>query len=299
MSDAAAAPALAPDRRRRSPLLATLRAMLGRPPSAVGLVLVTLILFVALCADWLSPYAPAALDIKHRLADPSAQHWLGTDQLGRDLLSRVLVGTRVAIGISLGSILLSLGISIVLGLVAGYGPRWLDALLILVFDSLASVPLVMLGLAAGTLLGAGAVTVVLVIVLYSVPTYARMVRSQALSLKGRDFVLAERAMNAGTPRILFLHLLPNLIGPLLIIACMDVAAAIALEASLSFLGIGIKPPTPSWGAILNEGFAVIRTNAGMILAGGVPLILATLGFTFFGEALRDALDPKLSRGRTR
>ena len=273
--------------------------MLGHPPSALGLVLVTLILFVALFADWLAPYAPAALDIKHRLADPSAQHWLGTDQLGRDLLSRVLVGTRVAIGIALGSILLSLGISIVLGLVAGYGPRWLDAVLILVFDSVASVPLVMLGLAAGTLLGAGALTVVLVIVLYSVPSYARMVRSQALSLKSRDFVMAERAMNAGLARILFLHLLPNLIGPLLIVACMDIAAAITLEASLSFLGIGIKPPTPSWGAILNEGFAVIRTNAGMIVAGGVPLILATLGFTFFGEALRDALDPKLARGRTR
>ena len=157
----------------------------------------------------------------------------------------------------------------------------------------------MLGLAAGTLLSAGALTVMLVIVLYSVPSYARMVRSQALSLKNRDFVMAERAMNAGMPRILFLHLLPNLIGPLLIVACMDVAAAITLEASLSFLGIGIKPPTPSWGAILNEGFAVIRTDAGMIVAGGVPLILATLGFTYCGEALRDALDPKLARGRTR
>jgi peptide/nickel transport system permease protein len=299
VSDVAAAPALVPAPRRRAPLLRALGDMLRHPTSALGLVLVALILFVALFADLLAPYAPAALHIKERLADPSAQHWLGTDQLGRDLLSRVLVGTRVAIGIALGSILLSLALSIVLGLVAGYGPRWLDALLILGFDSVASVPLVMLGLAAGTLLGAGALTVVLVIVLYSVPSYSRMVRSQALSLKGRDFVLAERAMNAGTLRILFLHLLPNLIGPLLIIACMDVAAAIALEASLSFLGIGIKPPTPSWGAILNEGFAVIRTNATMVVAGGVPLILATLGFTFFGEALRDALDPKLARGRTR
>lgn len=267
------------------------------PLGAIGLALVALILAVALFAPWIAPYSPTAISVKERLADPSLSHLLGTDQLGRDLLCRVIVGTQTAMTVAVTALSIALVAALPLGLVAGYGPRWLDALLILVFDSLSSLPMIMLGLAVVVLLGPGIPTVILVIVLYSVPSYARLVRTQTLSLKSRDFIKAEQAMNASTPRILFKHLLPNVIGPLLILACLDISTVITLEAGLSFLGLGVKPQVPSWGNILSDGFSVIRSTALPVIAGGVPLILATIGFTFFGEALRDALDPKLARER--
>ncbi len=267
------------------------------PLGGIGCTLVLLILVIALFAPALAPYSPTAINVKERLADPSLHHLLGTDQLGRDLLSRVMVGTQTAMMVAMSALSIALLAALPLGLIAGYGPRWLDACLILVFDSLSSLPMIMLGLAIVVLLGPGIPTVILVIVIYSVPSYARLVRTQTLSLKSRDFIKAEQAMNASTPRILFGHLLPNVIGPLLILACLDISTVITLEAGLSFLGLGVKPQVPSWGNILSDGFSVIRSTALPVIAGGVPLILATIGFTFFGEALRDALDPKLARER--
>lgn len=267
------------------------------PLGAIGCVLVALIILTALFAPWIAPYSPIAINVKERLADPSFSHLLGTDQLGRDLFSRVVVGTRTAMTVALTALTVALAIALPLGLIAGYGPRWLDAIMILIFDSISSLPMIMLGLALVVLLGAGVSTVILVIVVYSVPSYARLVRTQTLSLKTRDFIKAEQVMNAGTPRILFHHLLPNVIGPLLILACLDISTVITLEAGLSFLGLGVKPQIPSWGNILSDGFAVIRNSAVPVIAGGAPLILATIGFTFFGEAMRDALDPKLNPER--
>ncbi len=267
------------------------------PLGGIGITLVVLILVVAVFAQWIAPYNPTAISVKERLAGPSFTHLLGTDQLGRDLFSRVIVGTQTAMMVAISALSIALVAALPLGLIAGYGPRWLDAALILVFDSLSSLPMIMLGLAIVILLGPGIPTVILVIVLYSVPSYARLVRTQTLSLKSRDFIKAEQAMNASTPRILFNHLLPNVIGPLLILACLDISTVITLEAGLSFLGLGVKPQVPSWGNILSDGFSVIRSTALPVIAGGAPLILATIGFTFFGEALRDALDPKLARER--
>lgn len=267
------------------------------PQGAIGVVLVTAIILVAVLAPIIAPYPPTAIAVRDRLADPSLAHLLGTDQLGRDLFSRAIVGTQTAMAVALLSILISLAAALVLGLVAGYGPRWLDAVMVLVFDSLSSLPMIMLALALVVLIGPGVGTVVLVIVVYSVPSYARMVRAQTLALKSRDFVKAAEAMNAGVPRILFHHLMPNVVGPLLILACLDISTVITLEAGLSFLGLGVKPQIPSWGNILAEGFGVIRLTPLPVIVGGAPLVLATIGFTFFGEAARDALDPKLARDR--
>jgi peptide/nickel transport system permease protein len=276
-------------------IASTLRQVVSAPLGAIGCVLVALIVLTALFAPWIAPYSPTAINVKERLADPSWSHLLGTDQLGRDLFSRVILGTRTAMTVALVSLAVALAAALPLGLIAGYGPRWLDACLILVFDSLSSLPMIMFGLAMVVLLGAGVSTVIFVIVIYSVPSYARLIRTQTLSIKARDFIKAEQAMNAGLSRILFVHLLPNVIGPLLILACLDLSTIITLEAGLSFLGLGVKPQIPSWGNILSDGFAVIRTTPLPVIAGGLPLILATIGFTFFGEALRDALDPKLAR----
>jgi peptide/nickel transport system permease protein len=261
-------------------------------------LLVTVIIFIALFAPYLTPYPATVINVKERLADPSWTHLLGTDQLGRDLFSRVIIGTRTAMTVALTALAIALAAALPLGLIAGYGPRWLDSLMILLFDSFSSLPMIMFGLAMVVLLGTGVGTVILVIVIYCIPSYARLIRTQTLSMKSRDFIKAEQAMNAGLGRILFIHLLPNVVGPLLILACLDLSTIITLEAGLSFLGLGVKPQIPSWGNILSDGFAVIRKTPVPVIAGGLPLILATIGFTFFGEALRDALDPKLSGRRT-
>mgnify|MGYP000409468053 FL=1 len=190
---------------------------------------------------------------------------------------------------------LALIVGIVLGLIAGYGPAWLDNSIMLLFDTIRSVPTIMLALAAVAVVGPSITTVIFVIAVSSIPNYGRIVRTQTLTIKSKDFVNAERLMGASLLRILSIHLLPNILGPLLILASMDIPTIIALEAGLSFLGMGVKPPTPSWGSILNDGFALIRNTPWPIIAGSIPLVLATLGFTFLGESLRDLLDPKLRK----
>jgi peptide/nickel transport system permease protein len=272
-----------------------LRRLVRDPLGALGLVLVTLIVVMALGADILAPYGPNATSVKERLQGPSELHWLGTDQLGRDIFSRVLVGSRIALWVAAVTSFFSLIGGLTLGLIAGYGPRWLDSLLILLCDSIRAFPTVLFALAVVTLIGPSLGTIILIITIFNVPVYARIVRTQTLSLRNTEFILAERSLGAGPARVLLRHVLPNVIGPLLILISMDVPVVITIEAGLSFLGLGVRPPTASWGSILNDGYAFIRNTPWMVISGGVPLILATLGFTFLGEALRDAFDPRLRK----
>ena len=265
------------------------------PLGLLGLCLVTLIVVSALGASIFAPYDPIQLNIMERLQGPSANHLLGTDQLGRDLFSRVLFGGQVALKVAFLSIGSALIVGILLGLIAGYGPTWLDNSIMLLFDTIRSVPTIMLALVAVAFVGPSITTVIFVIAASSIPSYGRIVRTQTLTIKSKDFVKAEMVMGASLIRILSIHLLPNILGPLLILASMDIPSIIALEAGLSFLGMGVKPPTPSWGSILNDGFNLIRNTPWPIIAGSIPLVLATLGFTFLGESLRDLLDPKLRK----
>jgi len=266
------------------------------PLGICGLVIVVMVLLSAIFASYLSPYDPLEVDVYDRLASPSWQHWLGTDQLGRDILSRVLHGGRIALKVSLVAISISLAAGLVLGMVAGFGPRWLDRILVVCFDTMRSFPTIMFALAIVVLTGPSLNTVIGIIIITSIPTYARIVRTQTQAVRDRDYILAERAMGASTARILRHHVLPNIAAPLLILASMDVPAVVGMEAGLSFLGLGVNPPTPSWGAILNDGYSYLRNSPWPIIAGGIPLILVTLGFTFLGESLRDIFDPKL-RGK--
>ena len=265
------------------------------PLGLLGLCLVTLMVVSALGASIFAPYAPIQLNIMDRLQGPSANHLLGTDQLARDLFSRVLFGGQVALKVAFLTIGSALIIGVVLGMIAGYGPAWLDNSIMLLFDTIRSVPTIMLALAAVAMVGPSITTVIFVIAVSSIPNYGRVVRTQTLTIKSKDFVKAEMLMGASLLRILSIHVLPNILGPLLILASMDIPTVIALEAGLSFLGMGVKPPTPSWGSILNDGFALIRNTPWPIIAGSIPLVLATLGFTFLGESLRDLLDPKLRK----
>jgi peptide/nickel transport system permease protein len=274
--------------------------ILGRiardPLGLLGLVLVIVVLAAAIFAPVISPYDPAKIDVMHKLQSPSAIHWLGTDQLGRDTFSRIIYGARVAMGIAVSSIGLGAFVGLILGILAGYGPRWLDALVIFFFDGLSAIPLILFALTVIVILGPGMGTLIFVIALISVPVYGRLVRTQTLSLRRSDFIIAEQSMGASLPRMVGIHLLPNVLGPLVIMVSMDIPTVVALEAALSYLGLGVQPPTPSWGTILNDGYVSLRTNPALVIAAGIPLVIATLGFTFLGESLRDALDPKLRSG---
>jgi peptide/nickel transport system permease protein len=261
-----------------------------------GLVIVVVILLASIFAPVLAPWDPLEVNVYNRLASPSWEHLLGTDQLGRDVLSRVLYGGRIALKVALVAISVSLAAGLLLGMIAGFGPRWLDRVLVICFDTMRSFPTIMFALAVMALTGPSLNTVIGVIIITSIPVYARIVRTQTQALRENDFILAERAMGASTARILRNHVLPNIAAPLLILASMDVPAVVGMEAGLSFLGLGVSPPTPSWGSILNDGYSYLRNSPWPIIAGGIPLVLVTLGFTFFGESLRDILDPKL-RGK--
>lgn len=265
------------------------------PLGMTGFIIVAFIIIVTVLAGFIAPYDPLDVDVYNRLTSPSAAHWLGTDQLGRDVLSRVLLGGQIALKVSLVAISLSMAIGLALGMLAGYGPQWLDRILVVTFDTLRSFPTIMFALAIVAITGPSLNTVIMVIVITSIPVYGRVVRTQTQALRDKDFIKAEQAMGASTLRILSRHVLPNIAPPLLILASMDVPAVVGMEAGLSFLGLGVNPPTPSWGSILYDGYSYIRNSPWPIIAGGLPLIAVTLGFTFLGESLRDIFDPKLRK----
>ena len=273
-----------------------LRLFLKNGQGMFGLVLVVAFFLSALLAPLFATHDPNQLDIAARLTGPSADHWLGADQLGRDIYTRVLYGGRVALKVAAIGVTSALGIGLLLGMIAGFGPRWLDHMLLLVFDTIRSFPTIVLALAAVSLLGPSLNLVLAIVIVTSIPGYARLARTATLALKNTEFILAEKSMGSGAVRTLFHHVMPNVIGPLLILAAMDVPVVVTIEAGLSFLGLGVLPPTASWGTILNEGYLVIRSSPWPVIAGGIPLVLTTLGFTLLGEALRDVFDPKL-RGK--
>jgi len=278
---------------REGLIASTWRQLRRDPLGLAGLTIVVVVGVVTLLAPWIAPHDPLEIDVYNRLMPPSAEYWLGTDQLGRDIFSRVLFGGQVALKVSLVAIGVSMAIGLALGMLAGFGPRWLDRLLVVAFDTMRSFPTIMFALAIVALLGPSLNTVILVIIIASIPIYGRVVRTQTLALREKDFIKAERALGASTFRILVFHVMPNIAAPLLILASMDVPVVVGMEAGLSFLGLGVEPPTPSWGSILNDGYSYIRNSPWPIVAGGIPLIVVTLGFTFFGESLRDIFDPKL------
>jgi len=274
-----------------------LRRLATDPMGLIGLMIVAIFVTIALFADVLAPYDPIKIDILNKLQGPSLAHWFGTDQLGRDTLSRLIHGAQIALMVAVASIGIAVVIGSIFGSIAGYGPTWLDFVIMVVFDTVRSYPVIMFALAVVVLFGPSLTTIIAIIIATSFPTYGRLMRTQTQTLRNSEYVLSARALGIPTPVILMRHILPNTIGPILIVASMDVPFVIAVEAGLSFLGLGVRPPTPSWGSILNDGFTYIRNSSWILFSAGAPIILVTVGFTFLGEQLRDILDPKLGRDR--
>jgi peptide/nickel transport system permease protein len=271
--------------------------VLRQPLGIVGFAIVLAFVIAVLFAPLIAPFDYARQDIPNRMQGPSSNYWLGTDHLGRDIFSRLVYGSRIAFGTAIPSVGIALVAGIFLGLIAGYAGGIVDNIIVVFMDMLQAFPSIMLSLAILALLGPSLVNVIIVIGLTWMPNYARVIRAQTLSVREKAYVEAERSLGARNRSILFSHILPNVIAPALLLAAMDLPWVITFEAGLSFMGMGVRPPSPSWGAILSDGFNHIFESQWPILWSGLTLALTTLGFTLFGESLRDVLDPRLSGTR--
>jgi peptide/nickel transport system permease protein len=271
--------------------------VLEQPLGALGFVIVMAFLLLVLFGPLLAPYDYAEQNLSRILEGPSKDYLLGTDHLGRDLLSRIMYGARIALITAVPAVMISIIGGVILGLLSGFLGGRVDDGIVIVLDSIQAFPGVILALAILALLGPSLVNEIIVIGIAWIPAYARITRAQAMSAKNQMYVEAERSLGATNGRILTSHVLPNILAPLLILAAMDLPVVITFEAGLSFLGLGVRPPTPSWGVILSDGFKFVRNSPWPILWAGLALAITTLGFTVFAEALRDVLDPKLSGTR--
>lgn len=275
-------------------MIGVLRRVLRTPAGAAGFVVVAVVVLAALFAPLVATHDPDALDVMNRFAPPSAAHWLGTDQVGRDLYSRLVYGSRVAMEVALAALAIALGAGTPLGILAATLPPALERPILVLFDVIASFPSLILALAVVAIFGPSTLLVVLIVAATLVPHFGRVARAQVLALKGAPFLEAERILGASPARVMLVHLLPNIAGPLIVLASMDIPVVVAIEAGLSFIGLGVQPPLASWGSLINDGYAYLSDSVWPVLTASGALAVATLGFTLFGEALRDATDPRLA-----
>jgi peptide/nickel transport system permease protein len=276
----------------RSPLLQALSRTLQNPMGLIGGLIVLVLVIAAILAPLITPFDPVEQHPGLELQPPGSQFWLGTDHLGRDLLSRILFGSRSSLLIGLLAVGLGAGFGIASGLAAGYFGGWVDAVLMRLFDALLSFPAILLGIGVVSVIGSGPMSVAYALAVATVPTFARLMRARVLSEREREYVVAARCIGARAGRIMWLHVLPNAIAPLLIQISLSMGFAILAESALTFLGLGTQPPTPSWGGMLNESRAYLRTAPWFGIFPGLALALLLLGLNLLTDALRDALDPR-------
>jgi len=279
--------------RRTTEALRIIRVMFSRWVVVLGSVIILLLIITAVFAPFIAPYPPNQQDLRASAEQPSARHLLGTDELGRDQLSRIIFGSRIAIMVGVVAVTLSGVVGMILGLIAGYFSGWAETVIMRFIDSLMAFPPIVLIMAIAVLLGGGLFNVMIAVGIGMIPTYCRLMCGQILSTKQSDYILAANSMGAGHLRIMFRHLLPNVFPPLLILITLNMGSAILMEASLSFLGIGINPPTATWGSLVSTGYTDLLTNPLLSLAPGIAILLVVLAFNLVGDGLRDALDPRL------
>ena len=272
------------------------RAFNANATSWVGLVLFLIIVAIALLAPVISPYDPLDQDIISRLADPSAEHWFGADSYGRDILSRLIWGARLSLVISTVSILAAMVIGGIIGLVSGYVGGRFDMVVMQAMDVLLSFPSLIMGLMVVAMLGASVPNLMIAIALTAIAPFARIARAPTLVVKERDYIEACRALGYSDLRIMTIHILPNIIGEIVVMGSLWLATAIRIEASLSFIGLGVRPPTPTWGGMIREGFEVILDSPWLSVFPSLAILLVVFALNMLGDGLRDAVDPKLRGG---
>ena len=264
-----------------------------QPLAMVGFVLLSGFVITGIAAPWIAPYSPSSIDLVHRLEGLSIAHLAGTDELGRDTLSRLLWGARISLAVSVSVVTVSLALGITLGGLAGYLGGWIDtALTTFAMNTFLALPGILLAIAFAAFLGPGFSNLVLALAIGGWAGYARLVRAQVLSVRDREYVDAARALGASGLRIFFRHILPNIVQPILVQAAIGMAGVILAEATLSFLGLGIPSPAPSWGAMLNDARLHLFDSPHLVLFPALAVAGAVLGFNFLGDALRDQLDPR-------
>lgn len=266
-------------------------ALRKRKTAMIGLIIILIFVLLALLAPWLAPYDPSAMNLKANLLPPSIQHPLGTDELGRDVLSRVIWGARVSLIVAVGSVLVGGIIGTSCGLIAGYFGKKVDAGLSWFFDLFYAFPILLLAIAFSVSFGRNLLNIICSVGLSLTPIFGRVVRSATLVIKNQSFIEAERGFGATEKDILIHHILPNVAGPLIVVATMTIVYAVLVEASLSYLGLGIPPPTPTWGIIVSSGKEYLRSKPWIISSGGLAIFFTVLGFNLFGDGIRDYLDP--------
>lgn len=292
--------ALRPPRRNEFLLLVgnalrfTGKAVTSSPTTMIGTVIFLAIILLALLAPVIAPYDPVAQRITARLQDPSWQHWLGTDTYGRDILSRLLHGARYSLLIGVLSIALAVVVGSLIGLVAGYFGGRVDIVIMQLMDVVLAFPALILGIILVAVLGASVTNIIIAIAFTAVPAFARIARAPVMALREREFVQAGRALGFSDLRIMFRHILPNIVPEIIVMASLWMATAVRTEASLAFIGLGIAPPTPTWGGMVREGFENILDSYAVALFPSLAVLILVLALNLIGDGLRDAIDPKLA-----
>ena len=259
----------------------------------MGVVLLVIIAAMSLFADFIAPYDVREQNVKNRYQPPSMEHYLGTDEFGRDVFSRVVIGSRVSLMVGMVSITAAMIFGVLLGAYSGFKGGWIDQVLTKIIDSLMSFPSLILGILVVSALGPGIRNAIIAIAIALIPRFARVARGPSIVLKENEFIMASRACGATDLRVLFHHILPNLVGEIVVMGSLWVSTAIIIEASLSFLGLGVQPPTPSWGMMIKAGVDEIQIAPWLAVFPGLAVSLAVLAFNLLGDGLRDLLDPKL------
>jgi len=268
------------------------RRLLRRGGALLGLAVVGFFVLLALFAPWIAPYDPLATSWSAVRAGPSAAHWFGADELGRDVLSRIVWGARASLLAGVVSVSISLALGVPIGMAAGYLGRWIDALISRITDAMLACPFLILAIALAAFLGPSLTNAMIAIGISATPIFIRLTRAQVLAAKAEDYVEAARALGNPHLRIALRHILPNIVAPLIVQATLAIAAAVIAEASLSFLGLGQQPPAPSWGSMLNTARNYVDQAPWMAIWPGVSIFLLVLSFNLLGDGLRDALDPR-------
>lgn len=289
------ATAKAPKKRKETQLAVTWRRLKKDKMAMAGLIIFGLLVFMAVAAPWLMPYDYSAQDLYSANQSPSAEHWFGTDNLGRDIYSRILYGAKYSLSIGFISVGIGATIGIVLGCICGYYGGKLDMVLMRFLDVFQAIPGTLLNIAICASLGAGLKSCIIALTVGRIPGFARMMRATMMNIRGMEYVEAATAINAKESRIIFRHMLPNAISPCLVQATMGMANAVMAAASLSFIGLGVQPPLPEWGAMLSEGRNYIRDYPHLVIFPGIFIMLSVLSLNMFGDGLRDAMDPRLKR----